>query len=283
MSGRSSSVVILYDASGNAVAVKGASATPVASDNALVVSLSPNSAPIGVSTAPANSNSGLAVGYITTSSTTDVPIRSTTYTEQAADAQRSIASSSASDTAAGTGARTVKITYYDSTGAGPFTETVTLNGTTAVATASSTICFIEKMEVMTVGSTGSNVGTLTLFVNNAGGGGTIGTIAATINRTFWAHHYVPTGKTTYVTAVTGHNNNNSNATTLSLRAKPIGGTAPEQVIGSYVRVAGSSSIQSSLDYNQAIFAVGPARVILYGAPESNPAIITRAAFAFYDV
>ena len=59
---------------------------------------------------------------ITTVATTTLPVQRTTYTEQTANSQMSIASSSANDTSAGTGARTVEITYLTSTGTGPLTN-----------------------------------------------------------------------------------------------------------------------------------------------------------------
>jgi len=71
-----------------------------------------------------------------------------------------ILSSSANDTAAGTGARTVKITGIATNGT-IGSKTVTLNGTTAVAVGGS-YCFITRIEVMTVGSGLKNAGTLTL-------------------------------------------------------------------------------------------------------------------------
>ncbi len=49
--------------------------------------------------------SGRAQGYVSTNSTSNQAVRATPYTPQGNNAQRSIASSSANDTAAGTGAR----------------------------------------------------------------------------------------------------------------------------------------------------------------------------------
>lgn len=127
-------------------------------------------------------------------------MRATAYNEPATAAQRSIASANANDTAAGTGARTVRITYFDNAGAGPLTEVVTLNGTAPVNTVATNIRFIESMEVVTAGSLGSNAGIVTLYGATGGGGGAVGSIGyATLipatgdNRTFWAHHYVPAG------------------------------------------------------------------------------------------
>lgn len=146
---------------------------------------------------------GTVSGYVATSATTTVVIRATVYTPPGTNAQRSIKSSSVNDTAAGTGARSVKITYFDAAMAGPFTETITLNGTTGVNTASTTVAFIEKMEVITVGSGGGNAGTITLTTSTGGAGSTIGTILTGDNRTFWAHHYIAAGKTCYIYSYRG--------------------------------------------------------------------------------
>jgi len=224
---------------------------------------------------------GFALGTMVTTAITDVPVRATTYTEPAVNAQRSLSSASANDTAAGTGARQVRITYLDATGAGPFTETVTLNGTTAVATVATNICFIERMEVVSVGSTGSNVGIITLFVNAAGGGGTIGTIAATTNRTFWAHHYTPTSKSSFITSMAGNNTNTSNVTVLSVRAKVLAANTLDVIVSDYVAVGGPTA-QESRTFGTAIQVTGPARLTLYGAPAGTPSITTRASFDYYD-
>lgn len=70
-------------------------------------------------------------------------------------------SSSANDTSAGTGARTVRITGLESFATTTLTqETLTMNGVTAV-TSSNTYVRILKVEVLTAGSGGSNAGTIT--------------------------------------------------------------------------------------------------------------------------
>jgi len=226
-------------------------------------------------------SAGFALGTMVTTAVTDVPIRSTVYTEPAANAQRSISSANAADTAAGTGARQLKITYLDSTGAGPFTETIAMNGTSVVNTVSTTICFIEKLEVTSVGSGGVNAGIITLFGAVSGGGGTVGTIAAASNRTFWAHHYTPTGKTTFITDMAGNNTSTANSTLLSVRAKVLAANAPEVVVSDYVAIGGPQQ-QGTRAYGTAIQVVGPSRIILYGAPAGTPSITTRAAFDYYD-
>jgi len=239
-------------------------------------------------TTTTSSTNGFSYGTVTTAATTNVPIRASTYNEQTTNAQRSIASSSASDTSAGTGARTVTITYYDQTGAGPYTETVTLNGTTAVNTVGTNICFIEKIVVASVGSGGSNVGTLTLYVGTGGAGGTLATVNAADNQTLWAHHYVASSKTCYITGMTGNNTSSSNTTLLSfttllsLKAKnPTSATAVETLISDTLQIGGATS-QTERAYNTPLKISGPARIILYGAPAGTPNITSRGSFDYYE-
>lgn len=238
-------------------------------------------------TAPQSSIStfaGFAAGHITTAATTLVSVRNTAYIEQTTNAQRSINSSSASDTSAGTGARTVKITYYDSVGAGPNTETISLSGTSFVNTVNTNICFIEKIEVLTVGSGGVNAGIITLKAATAGGGATIGTIATSENRTFWGHHYTPTGKITNITGISvSHNGTTVGSGGLfTIRSIPIGvSNSVEILISDEVRLYGQSSTFSR-NYGTPIKITGPARTTLYIAPETSTSTVYRGAFDYYD-
>lgn len=234
--------------------------------------------------APANSLGSLSFGDVTTAATTAAKIERTTYTEQTANAQRSIKSASASDAAAGTGARTVKITYFDSTGVGPTTETVTMNGTTCVATVSTTIAYIEKMEVITVGSTLSNVGILTLSSNAACGGTTIGTIAATDNQTFWAHHYVAISKTANVTGISVSHNGTTvgSGGVFTLKFIPINASNQvETQISDFVRLYGQSSTFART-YASPIKVLGPGRLVIYITPETGTSTVYRGAIDFYE-
>lgn len=111
----------------------------------------------------------------------------------------SISSTSTSDTAAGTGARTVFIEGVNGNRA-VVSETVTLNGQTAVNTTNQYLA-VNRFTVLTVGSAGSNVGVI-----NAGTGTvTAGTpavlhdlIAATYNNRTTASYSVPAGHTGYM-------------------------------------------------------------------------------------
>lgn len=111
----------------------------------------------------------------------------------------SISSSSANDTSAGTGARTVFIEGLDG-GYNTISETVTLNGQTAVSTSNSYL-YVNSFYVTTVGSGGENAGNI-----NAGTGTvTAGVpavlydiIAAGYNSRTTGHYCVPAGYTGYL-------------------------------------------------------------------------------------
>lgn len=226
---------------------------------------------------------GFADGEVVLAATTIVPVRSTTYTEPSSNAQRSVGSSSANDTAAGTGARTVKITYYALAAGvvtGPFTETLTLNGVTPVNTVAANICFIEHIDVVTIGSTGSNVGVISLFGAAAGAGGTVWSIAATINMTMGSHHYVPSGKTCNITGFVG-GIKGADTTGMLLRSKdPTVTASVEKQISDVLRVP--SSGQSLRSYGTPIQVAGPARVTAFAAPDSTSSRTYYASFDFYE-
>jgi hypothetical protein len=227
---------------------------------------------------------GISFGDRDTSATTQVAVERTTYTEQTTGAQRSIASSSANDAAAGTGARTVLLTYLTSTGSGPFTETITLNGTSYVNTVATDICFIESIVVKTVGSTGSNVGTLTLKAATGGGGATIWTVGATSNRTFAARHYVPTGKTALITGIScAHNGTtvgSGAAFIIFSRNLSMADAAREQASGN-IRLYGQSSTFSRV-FQSPIKVAGPAVVFVLCTPETTSSINYRCAVDYSE-
>lgn len=180
---------------------------------------------------------GRCSGYVGTSSTGAVVVRATAYTPQGTDAQRSFKSSSANDTAAGTGARKVKIVYLN-TSFERKEETVTLNGTAAVNTVATDIAFIESMEVTEVGTQGGgNAGTISIYTLINGGGSVWGSIAASDNKTYWAHHYVPAGKTCYLLNIVS-GATIAGRTTINRSGGPLTATAPQLgVAGTYSHLA----------------------------------------------
>jgi hypothetical protein len=121
-------------------------------------------------------------------------------THPASPVQMTISSTSANDTALGTGARTVYILGINGTG-GFVSETVTLSGQTAVTTVHSYDA-IEQMTVTSIGSGGVNAGTI-----YAGTGTVTAGVPATIysamgigdNLSLVGHWTCPTGYTGYLT------------------------------------------------------------------------------------
>jgi hypothetical protein len=275
----------ITDATNGPVAVKAASTAPVASDQALVVVLSPNQPAIPTTNAPSTSVPNVSTGDIILSSVTTAAIRRTTYTEQATNFTGSIASANANDTAAGTGARTVKIYYVDQTGATAGTETATLNGTTGVNLVTTTKCFIEKIEVLTAGSGGVNAGIISLYTGANKTGTVVGTIAATDNTTFWAHHYVVTGSVCSVTGVY-HGNNSTVSGGVSvavLKAKQLNSAnAVERQVSDFIGVAGAANPFTRI-YGSVIQVTGPIRLLMYVTSGSAASITYRGSFDSYDV
>ena len=253
--------------------------------SSIPVTFASDQTPLSVTFATVGARSGVSSARLVlgggTAGTKNV-MRATAYTEPTADAQRSLGSSSASDAAAGVGARTVRITYFNNSGAGPFTEIVTLNGVTPVNTVSTTIRFIEKMEVVTAGSTLVNVGTITLFGAAAGAGGTVGTIgignivaAVGDNTTLWAHHYCPVLYTCklsvlVVSAQSGGSGTNGLFYTTSI--KPLVANATEVLIGDTLLVQGSFQRTFSFNPSEAGFV----RFTTYGIPGTNNSTLTAA-------
>lgn len=225
--------------------------------------------------------SGHRIGYVSTSSTSNAVVRGTTYNEQTDAVQRSIVSSSVNDTNGGTGIRKVKLTYYDGTGAGPFEEIITLNGTTAVNTVATNIRFLESIKSTEVGSNGSAVGTISLKTQTGGGGSTIGSIAAGDGKTFWAHHYVAVDKKMMLRGIVG------GCTGIGYRMfvrayTPLIDDTPSEQIGQNYRIA--ADVNSLIDTMLMPEAInGFARIDLLVRANSSTAGTAHCGFAFYEI
>ena len=114
--------------------------------------------------------------------------------------QMSIVSGSANDDGSpvGTGIRTMDIHYLDNT-LTPQTETITLNGTTAVLTVATNIRFIQCMHIVTVGSLKAAAGIITA----SNGGITYAQIDAGSRRCASSARMVPAGKVLYIKGAIG--------------------------------------------------------------------------------
>lgn len=117
--------------------------------------------------------------------------------------QMQVVSTSANDTAAGTGAQQVTIDYLTETtsifGFKRFSEIVTLNGLGAVNTVATGISRIERFRVSRIGATGVSQGDISL--QSVGGATTFELIPVgeNINRT--CVHFVPNGYMSIVTDI----------------------------------------------------------------------------------
>lgn len=232
--------------------------------------------------------SGQAIGTIVQAALTELPVRATSYVEQTSNAQRSINSTSAADTAAGTGARTIQITYYSNNGSGvvtgPFTETLTLNGTAAVNTVSTTICFIEKIEILTVGSTGVAVGAIQLFAATSGAGGVIASIASGTRRTYYAHHYVPSGSLCFImSAYASSTAGSANVPAFRGRYKLFNAlNVCERPAWDDFVVQGATGSKQLL-FQVPITIPGPSVVVAYCTPENTGSQTNRIQFDYLEI
>jgi len=110
-----------------------------------------------------------------------------------------VSSSNASDTSAGVGARTVHIAGLDSD-YNVVSETVTLNGQTAVNTTHSYL-YVNSLYVASVGSSGENVGNINVGTGNVTSGVPAvlyDMIASGYNNRTTGHYCVPAGYTGYM-------------------------------------------------------------------------------------
>ncbi len=224
-----------------------------------------------------------AIGQVATSATTEVPVNATTYTEQTSGAQRALKSGSANDAAAGTGARTVRIWYYtlanDGTIAGPFTETVTLNGTSAVATVATNIALVEKLEVLTAGSGGVAAGTISLTANSDGTGATIASIATGAVRTFLAIHYVASKRLCRIRDLEAIGGDPAVAL-VQLKATPYPLAVEQPVSGPF---GTTSTLPRGPHFeNNDVVVAGPARIRAMVTPGNGNAQTTYASFGYVD-
>jgi hypothetical protein len=232
---------------------------------------------------PTPEASGFSFGQITLANIAEIFLRKATYTEQTSNAQRSVKSSNANDSSAGTGVRTVKITYYTSTLTGPFTETITMNGTSGVNTTNTDICYIEKIEALTVGSGGVAAGNITVQSTTGGGGVVIKQLSTGDLESLDSVHYIATGATLYITGMScGHNGTTVGSGARYRLRKQVLGTANSPLIqvSDFVRLYGQSSTFAR-DYTSNIIITGPAKVELWVLPETSSSTIYYGSFDYF--
>lgn len=165
------------------------------------------------------------VGYNPAVSTSDV----TVWSETASVSYPTVASTvkvscgSSSDTSAGTGARTMRISGLDSF-FNPISEVITLNGQTPVI---STLSYyrIIFLQVLTAGSGDTNVGTIYVGTGSVSSGipSTIyNTIGPSFNRSLSAFTTIPAGSTGYLLDI-GYGSTALDSTTMKFLLRANGG------------------------------------------------------------
>jgi len=169
------------------------------------------------------------------------------YSYLAAATQLSISSSSTADTSAGTGARTVTLSGLDAD-YNEISETVTLNGQTAV-TSTNSYLRIYRMVVRSAGSGGQNAGVIYAGTGTVTAGvpaNKYATIAIGDNQTLMALWTVPANHTAYLlqTDVTVATTQNNKYCTVSLVARPFGEVF--QVKDRFVKAESQSTLAYSL-------------------------------------
>ena len=219
---------------------------------------------------------GRSVGYVAAASTGNTNVRASTYVPQTSAAQRSLVSSSTLDAAAGAGAQTITI-YYLNNSMVAKTDTVTLNGTTAVNTNQTDIQFIEKMVVATCGTDLINEGNITMMSGLAGAGSAMASINALDGSTFYAHHYVPAGVTCYISKNTGSGILAVGRSFLTQAGDPRT-TSPKLQLGDIVvHLAGATEDH---EYDCPLVVPGPNYILAVENPVT--AVANNVAYASFD-
>jgi hypothetical protein len=195
-----------------------------------------------------------------------------------------IVSSSANDTAAGTGARTVTITTVDGS-YNEVTQTVTLNGATAVALTGTHLAANASV-VATAGSGGVNEGLLTIRV--AGGGAARAYLSAGDGVLNQCKYTVPAGHTLEIyTAVVGLT---TSAGTENARFVLLATDAPTGRQRNTVRLplfaGGTSMFQLQVGGGQAPFGILPekteSQVRVVAVSQNNTMVDAIALGLLYD-
>jgi len=122
-------------------------------------------------------------------------IPGTTVVPEPGGIQLQLVSSSASDTAAGTGIRTVDLHYLDSNGLEQVEE-ITLNGVAPVNTVATDIDYVQWVHAKTVGTGGVAAGNIS--VQSVGGATTYEYVTAGGNQSLSAKYKVPSDKTGFI-------------------------------------------------------------------------------------
>jgi hypothetical protein len=214
------------------------------------------------------------------------PLRATTYNESSASIARqvSVASSVAADTLGGVGAQKVTLTYYDNSLNGPYTETISLNGTTPVNSVGVNYGVLERVVVSQVGASGSNQGNITIYNAANGASGTFGVIGYGVqttnngdNQSYWGTHYVRPGKTCYILGMTWDMDGVTSGYVYLKAQNPLAsGSAGLQITPEF----GARYVVGDAPFRVPILLAGPSRVHIYC--DAGGGVNVGASFEFVE-
>jgi hypothetical protein len=194
-------------------------------------------------------------------------------------------SGSVDDTVGGTGVQSVKITYLDENFNGPYTEIVSLNGTTLVTTVNSNLCFIDKIEPYT----GTVLVGSDLLIYHLPDGTYLEMQLASkfVLQEPLVQHWIPAGKTCYITNWTGSHENvtlfTGGNTYFALSVVLPG----NYFIPSGTRCAATlqfvpDKILASVSYRSPLAIKGPAKIMMKGYTTNLTGYYYTSSLTFYD-
>lgn len=226
---------------------------------------------------------GVRSGYTGTSSTAPKLIRASLWSDPGSGAQRSLKSSAQADGAGPqSGLLSVRVRYYRGDASGPFEEIVNLSGTSAVAMAETNLRFVESIEGLTVGSNAVAVGNVDLMSAVNGSGSVLARINAGENRTFFAHHFVPSGKKLSLLSVSvGIKGAVSGGRLLTRFQNPMISNSTELDVGDTPRAVGNG-VHVIVPYQAPIVLNGPGLLTLWAHPDVATAATWYASLSFFD-
>ena len=223
-----------------------------------------------------------AYGRLTTNgSVTDVLLRDDDGTTLVVPqgVQMTLVSSSASDSAAGTGARTVVVEYLNGDLDYSF-ELVTLNGTTPVNMVATDVRWVQAVHVATVGSGAKAAGNITV----TNGGVTYLRVSAGERTSYNSLTRVPRQRRLFVTQMYAGSNSGSAAARVKVEAvtTQINGLDQSET-GLYYKVAGIAMQDGSTTLSlTAPFPVNAGQIFGYVATTDKAATITAGYMGWIE-
>lgn len=203
-------------------------------------------------------------------------VKATTITYPVANVAMEVLSDDATDTAAGVGLRTVRITGMQLDGT-IIEEDIALNGTTPVALANNYYRILD-MRGLTAGSTEANAGNVSVRT-------TVGTnvqdcIAIGFNRSASSNYTIPVGKTGFIVNFNlrvNRDNNNLNSVKVHLKARPNGGLFYN--IDTYILSKdGQGSAQSEASWSRPISSLTDLQGLIVSVSDNDTDVVLS-----YDV